>query len=469
MPDVETYNLIFLGFCNVCKIFRADQSDVLKRNYDKVHATKRFVFDGVERTLTELNESKGEGPSPNVTSLNLALNAIAKGRNMPHKKYQRTNALLYNVIGEKNYREMMMGSDNDVMDESVGGGDGKLASPSSGETRNSEVQQSADLENSTQSYVKPNLDTYHWLVDIHSRSGKLVYIKQGVFLLRKMIQIRMEDDSDFSSNQDRSINSPASFAPSTGTHNNVLRALAKTGSDLSDFNVDRANIATEISELLDSMVQYGSSIPTHVTFLFALHICQKTKSPEAGDLAEEILSKMEVVETYQPEMKSFSHAYLLALECWLSATKAGKSGAAERAFRLFELMEAQAGRDRSQLPSLLEGEEPDVFDRSMQSHVRMYPLMLKICAATTEKQDMNAAMAIAFQVYEKMIQDTIKPNPKTFEMMYTCVRNFLDHHPDEERQGLLQKVFEPASNHGITRGELMGRHKQSQRKGHLAA
>ena len=137
--------------------------------------------------------------------------------------------------------------------------------------------------------------------------------------------------------------------------------------------------------------------------------------------------------------------------------------------RLFELMEAQAGRDRSQLPSLLEGEEPDVFDRSMQSHVRMYPLMLKICAATTEKQDMNAAMAIAFQVYEKMIQDTIKPNPKTFEMMYTCVRNFLDHHPDEERQGLLQKVFEPASNHGITRGELMGRHKQSQRKGHLAA
>ena len=139
---------------------------------------------------------------------------------------------------------------------------------------------------------------------------------------------------------------------------------------------------------------------------------------------------------------------------------------------LLEVMEAQAGRKRIFSHSLSDEscefvENSDVFDKSMQPHIRMYPLMMKICAATREKKDLSRAMAIAFNIYDKMKQDRIKPSPGTFEMMYMCVKNFLDHHPEEERQGLLQKVFEPASKHGITRGELMGRHKQSIPKGHL--
>ena len=141
-------------------------------------------------------------------------------------------------------------------------------------------------------------------------------------------------------------------------------------------------------------------------------------------------------------------------------------------YRLLEMIEVQAGRDRTFSASLTDYEEfetRDVFDRSMLTHVRMYPLMMNICAATHKKHDTSQAMAIAFQIYDKMLHDRIKPSLGTFEMMYTCVRNFLDHHPEEERQGLLQKVFEPASKLGITRGELMSRHNQLLRKGDLAA
>ena len=43
-----------------------------------------------------------------------------------------------------------------------------------------------------------------------------------------------------------------------------------------------------------------------------------------------------------------------------------------------------------------------------------------------------------------MIDEDIDPNPKIFELMYACVKNYLDEYPDEQRQGLLQKVFELA-------------------------
>ena len=141
-------------------------------------------------------------------------------------------------------------------------------------------------------------------------------------------------------------------------------------------------------------------------------------------------------------------------------------------YRLLEMIEVQAGRDRTfsvSLDGYEEFETRDVFDRSMLTHVRMYPLMMNICAATYNKHDSSRAMAIAFQIYDKMLYDRIKPSLGIFEMMYICVRNFLDHHPEEERKGLLQKVFEPASKLGITRGELMRRHNQLLRKGDFAA
>jgi len=136
--------------------------------------------------------------------------------------------------------------------------------------------------------------------------------------------------------------------------------------------------------------------------------------------------------------------------------------------RLLKMTEAQDGRNRTFCDSIFD-ESSEAFETSgsMDAHIRMYPVMLKICAATHEKQDMSRAMAIAFEIYDKMINGRIKPSPRTFEMMYMCVKKFLDHHPEEERQGMLQKVFDPASKHGITRGELMGRHKESLRRDHL--
>lgn len=73
-------------------------------------------------------------------------------------------------------------------------------------------------------------------------------------------------------------------------------------------------------------------------------------------------------------------------------------------------------------------------------------------------------MSIAFEILDRMICHT-KPSVRTFRSLFVCVQNYLQVHPEEERQELLQRVFEPASRHSISKGELTGWYKLSQRKG----
>lgn len=147
--------------------------------------------------------------------------------------------------------------------------------------------------------------------------------------------------------------------------------------------------------------------------------------------------------------------YLLIVVCYFS-------------HRLVRIMEAQTVRDGT-LPNSLGNESSESVKANDPLH-RRYTIVMQICAATLTKEDMSRAMSIAFEIYDRMIRGNMKPSPKTFQMMYLCVLNFLDQNPEEERQELLKRVFEPASRHGIARGDITGWYKeQFRRKSHLAA
>ena len=164
-------------------------------------------------------------------------------------------------------------------------------------------------------------------------------------LLDKMIQMRTALDSDNESEYDIP-------TPSTGTFNNALRALQckvdelgrlsrlseaeisslneETQRELRDFS--HINIAKSLSPVIDAMVQFESSLPTRVTFLFMLQIWSRSGSQDAGDQAEELLSRMETISCYNP-ITPFSNAYKLVLLSWLTSAIAGRPGAVERAHR----------------------------------------------------------------------------------------------------------------------------------------
>ena len=319
-PDVDAYNLVLLGYCNLCKTVlssnRSNNSNVGDKS--AIARRRQFIIEGVERVLLQLAECKEESCSVNITSLNLALNAIAKaGRHSPDSTCQTTNSLLLKLFGEEKYLRLVQIESHDEFtskppNECVD--DPKLSLSDISSTARSDTP--APILN-----LEPNLDTYHWLVDIYSNSTDITNTMRSLSLLRKMIQIRNRESQTAS----------ASFAPSTGTHCKVLRALLARVDDLSEYSI--ANIAKEMTQNLDSMVLYGSSLPNHVVYLYLLQLWQKSRSPEAGQYAEEILSRMEISEMYQNDLKISSGPYFIALSCWLTSAIAGRSDAAERAYR----------------------------------------------------------------------------------------------------------------------------------------
>jgi hypothetical protein len=127
-------------------------------------------------------------------------------------------------------------------------------------------------------------------------------------------------------------------------------------------------------------------------------------------------------------------------------------------------MEAQSGHHAIEILSndITEGTDNifgyfDIFDKSINDYIRFYPVMLKICAATHRKQDVALAMDIAFDTYDKMIRQGIKPTVKTFESMYFTAKNFIYHHPnhpEDEKQRLLDRVLDAAGKHNVTHEKL---------------
>ncbi|KAL7494538.1 hypothetical protein ACHAWT_003405 [Skeletonema menzelii] len=437
-PDVDAYNIVLLGLCNLCKPLSPKHPDNENRISKREERSRRkFILERAEALLTQLTELHDDGIHPNILSLNLSLNALAKaGKDGDPTLCKTTNRVLLKTIGEEHYRSIVdINCAQPCDDEPIGDTAGE-----------------PDVQGTTKSFVKPNMDTYHWLVDIYSRSGDTMYIKLGTTLLKKMIEHRLEEQSGHRFRE----GSTSSFAPSTGTYNNILRALAKKDIDIS-FPKDkssiemRSEVAKEATAFLDSMIRYETSYPTRVTFIFLLQLWRKTGSTEAGEYADEILSRMETVSTYQRDLKPFSNGYLLALECWYTAATAGYVGAAERAFKLVQIVEGKSGQD------LISDDHEEDDTESASPNKRIYPLMMKICAATKEKKDTPRSMAIAFDVLKKMEDNDMKPGHTIFSYLYESVQNFLKHHPGEEGNDLLQEVFVSARKYGVKAPELKNR------------
>ena len=324
-PDVDTYNLLLLGYCNLCKLFhhRANLSNDVDDAAHREDGTRirRRVVEGVRKIMSELNERK-EGPRPNILSLNLALTSIAKMGND-----SIANRILFHTLGERAFLHFLGAEHNEHRTEAM--------PPTSDRTAISDMEHEEDPAKHANDALRPNLDTYHWVIHIYSASGNPTRLQQSFALLRKMIELRSKEDPSHWVYRNGSQHAAASFSPSIGTHNNVLRAIVGNIHSLSGhgYDVHRAVTAKDTTALLDSMPRYVSSFPTPITFLFLMQIWHKSRSPHAGDHAEKILTRMEVAGTYLNGLQPNSKAYVLALQCWLTSAKAGRSGAAECAFR----------------------------------------------------------------------------------------------------------------------------------------
>jgi hypothetical protein len=316
-PDIHAYNLVLLSYCNLCKSTASTAAPQASnaddgREHALSRATRTYVMSGVEKIMSEIRDL--DGVDADVLTLNLALNAMGRAGRHEVDTSQKTDMLLQQVLGEEGF--------NDLLDETQ-----------------------CPALNDESDKIELDLDSYHWLINIYSSSGNLAYITRAMSLLNKMIKMRMAIDSSGESEEETT-------TPSTGTFNNALRALQckvdelarlsrlskddlgllseQAQKELRDYSP--TDIAKSSAPIIDAMVQFESSLPTRLTFIFLLQLWVRSGSVVSGDKANEILSRMELISSYNPLMP-FSNAYRLALKSWQTSAEAGRPGAVDKANR----------------------------------------------------------------------------------------------------------------------------------------
>ncbi|KAL7473562.1 hypothetical protein ACHAXS_014005 [Conticribra weissflogii] len=480
-PDVTAYNLLLLAFKNLRyqkRKYNSDGGENVHRN-DNIGELDTFGSDGVERVLLELSQQAGDGIFPNALSLNLTLKVLAKEAKHDGTTAicQRVDRLLLKVLGEEQFRMLTtLELENHVNNEA--GESNKATRPYENGSEEQIRGHIKELLKSCDPPIQLDGDTYHWLVVIYCSSGDAMYVKRGLHLLKRTIRLHEEyqakgDGSD-------------TFSPSKATYNQLLRSLSKSvhDSDRNEYNSintektpldtfgkqtdsNITDIAQEVTRLLDPIVQYSQ--PSGSTYAMLIQLWSKTDSPEAGDFAENILSRMEIMAMCDKEIKPFQSCYYYAMQCWYAAARHGRDEAADRAYRLMKIMAAQCGIDansgeavesKDAVEDSSESESDDggnvddidsfLYDKNLRPSRSFHTMLLKICSESKTTRGMD----VAFEAYKNMDDWGIKPNVSTFSLMYQCVENYFRHNPGPGKSIELQRVYDLAEEHGINKRQV---------------
>lgn len=222
------------------------------------------------------------------------------------------------------------------------------------------------------------------------------------------------------------------------------------------INLQQAQVkkdALYATRLLDNMMEKESSIPTRITFYRLLRIWTFCISKESGERAEDILSRMNIHACLSPKFSdefrvSPIELYTCAIGCWRASVKAECPGAVKRAALLVERITSQS-ENLSMYP---EQTENDSSLESKQEIRYLYTALLRCCAENSLDQDKADALEIAFDTYNKILEENIQLTPLMFTLLLQCC-SFAPN-PQKQRN-LSQKVFDSACAHGLVSDRLL--------------
>lgn len=207
--------------------------------------------------------------------------------------------------------------------------------------------------------------------------------------------------------------------------------------------------------LLDSMVENESSLPNLTTFFRILRLWGMSNAKDSGERAEEILSRLNVQACSFPNFSNqidFSLILRLhadALECWLASVNAEYPGAVKRAGLLVERLKSQ---QQIQMIDLDKVESDDSTSKKGNERMRnVYINLLKCCAQTRLEQDKADAFEIAFDTYNKILDEDITPTHYMFMLLLQCCKFA----PSLQMQrNLSLQVFDSASKLGLASEQM---------------
>ena len=208
-------------------------------------------------------------------------------------------------------------------------------------------------------------------------------------------------------------------------------------------------------QYLDTMTSNTRCRPNIHTFYYLLKLCSYSQHPNAGDNAEELLSRLQIHDLLnfenQPQ-KKMSHAsiFITVMDCWKTSAWSSRPNAAACARDYFYRIQAQ--RDSNITLDSTANDEDTSNDKFPDVAVLCH-LLMKTCAFTRLKEDKPVALQIAFDTYREMIDSNIVPGWEIYATLLRCCRSLCT--SSQHKFELSQTVFEAACQHGNVNSRLL--------------
>jgi hypothetical protein len=296
------------------------------------------------------------------------------------------------------------------------------------------------------------------LVYVYASSRDQARINSAKQLLHAML-----NDSDL--NHDQEVPFPninTCKAVLSGMERSCARRIRPNGNGPQQFSVkalakvtDQDDIAFAI-KLLDQMCTRCACWPDQGYFHSVFRLLLLSRLTNAGDVAEQLLSKMHIRECFSngptAPVTVTVKTYDSVLGAWLVSAKAGYPGSAKRAFELIGSMAAQS-------ISLLgppKGDNPPAYKLSVTPDRSTYHLVLKICSAVKVTGEKERAMDIALAAKGAMTKQGITPTAETFSLLFACCDNLVKDQ-SKRRETVTQELLAAARNQGTLNEAVLER------------
>lgn len=206
-----------------------------------------------------------------------------------------------------------------------------------------------------------------------------------------------------------------------GNESNVL-FIAPQDAEMMSIVLNECNYATG---LLESMISNGV-IPDKHTFHTVMRTWFASGLKEAGVRSSTILSQMKALSTFLPDIEPDSKSYEIALKCWVISAATSEKNAASQTLLLLDRMESMM-KDEGSYP--------------IEHH---FELAIQACSTSNLGDDKENAMAIAFDIYNRMMDRDMIPSSYAFQRLLWCT-TFFDTPDHTKTMQLSETVFNAAT------------------------
>jgi hypothetical protein len=289
----------------------------------------------------------------------------------------------------------------------------------------------------------------HDLIHALAITNETNHINKAKVILKKMEATR--DAASAPSAATRiSLNPWPSNYPTPNSYKSIILGILHSSIDVDDESSVRKVVTIEdavyATDLLDIILKTKPSMRNVYSCYRVIRLWGATNSEDAGRKGEEILGKMIMAILINKDPHLVTDLLLRAkqstLENWSVAAAAGAPNAASNAFNLMERI-----RER-----LFEANTSEERRRKEMSY--FYIAVIRACAETVLDHEKEQALDIAFETYNKMIEDRVTLSPFLFVQLMKCCQ--LASSSSHGKAIMLSKeVFQAACMNGLVNRHVL--------------